>query len=101
MHIYIDTTNNKKIIIKLGEKIFSQSSKVPGGTDLLGLMVESLRKTNIKLDEIDKIEVRPGPGSFTGLRTGFSVANTLAWSLKIPVNKKQLDKGEVPEIVYE
>lgn len=101
MNLSIDTTNNKKIIIKLGEKTFSQSSKVPGGTDLLSLIIESLKKSKLSFDEIEAIEINPGPGSFAGLRTGFSVVNALGWSLKIPVNQKRLDKGEVPEVVYE
>lgn len=36
-----------------------------------------------------------------GLRVGVSVANDLGWSLGIPVNGKDLEKGEVVEIEYE
>lgn len=101
MKLYIDTTNNKRIMVKLGRKNFSQTSITPGGTDLLALLVQALKKSKLSFDKIEAIEINPGPGSFTGLRTGFSVVNALGWSLKIPVNQKRLDKGEVPEVTYE
>lgn len=37
------------------------------------------------LNNIDGIVVYKGPGSFTGLRIGVSVANTLADSLEVPI----------------
>lgn len=38
-----------------------------------------------KLNNIQGIIVFKGPGSFTGLRIGITVANALAYGLKIPV----------------
>lgn len=38
-----------------------------------------------KLDDLGGIIVFEGPGSFTGLRIGISIANALAYSLKVPV----------------
>ncbi|WP_456272658.1 tRNA (adenosine(37)-N6)-threonylcarbamoyltransferase complex dimerization subunit type 1 TsaB [Bacillus sp. AK031] len=35
--------------------------------------------------ELDKIVVANGPGSYTGVRIGVTLAKTLAWSLGIPV----------------
>ena len=35
--------------------------------------------------DIEGIVVYAGPGSFTGLRIGFSVANTLAYSMDVPI----------------
>ncbi|WP_226671308.1 tRNA (adenosine(37)-N6)-threonylcarbamoyltransferase complex dimerization subunit type 1 TsaB [Metabacillus litoralis] len=35
--------------------------------------------------ELDKIIVATGPGSYTGVRIGVSIAKTLAWSLNIPI----------------
>jgi hypothetical protein len=37
------------------------------------------------LQNLNRIAVITGPGGFMTLRTGFSIANALAWSLKIPV----------------
>lgn len=41
--------------------------------------------TKIEMSQIDGIVIFAGPGSFTGLRIGFSVANTLAYSLNVPI----------------
>ncbi|WP_335872635.1 tRNA (adenosine(37)-N6)-threonylcarbamoyltransferase complex dimerization subunit type 1 TsaB [Bacillus sp. 2205SS5-2] len=35
--------------------------------------------------ELEKIVVAKGPGSYTGVRIGVTIAKTLAWSLKIPI----------------
>lgn len=35
--------------------------------------------------ELDKIVVAEGPGSYTGVRIGVTVAKTLAWTLNIPL----------------
>ena len=42
-------------------------------------------------DELEGIEVETGPGSFTGLRVGVSVANALGFALGIPVNGKKVE----------
>ena len=46
---------------------------------------EILNKSSIDLKDIGGIVVYQGPGSFTGLRIGLSVANALAYALQIPV----------------
>jgi tRNA threonylcarbamoyladenosine biosynthesis protein TsaB len=46
---------------------------------------ELLDSKDLKLSDLGGIVVFQGPGSFTGLRIGISVANTLAYSLNIPV----------------
>jgi tRNA threonylcarbamoyladenosine biosynthesis protein TsaB len=40
---------------------------------------------DISLAELDGIVVFKGPGSFTGLRIGMSLANTLAYAQNIPI----------------
>lgn len=42
-------------------------------------------KNQKSLDSLDGIVIYEGPGSFTGLRIGMSVANALSYSLAIPV----------------
>jgi tRNA A37 threonylcarbamoyladenosine modification protein TsaB len=46
-------------------------------------------KLSISLEDIQGITVFRGPGSFTGLRIGMSVANALAYSLNIPIVARQ------------
>lgn len=53
--------------------------------ELLPKIDKLLKKNRIKLFDLNVIAVYQGPGSFTGLRVGISVANALAWGLDIPV----------------
>jgi tRNA threonylcarbamoyladenosine biosynthesis protein TsaB len=46
---------------------------------------EILNKSSKSLKDIDGLVIFKGPGSFTGLRIGFSAANTLAYSLQRPI----------------
>ena len=46
---------------------------------------ELLKSQSKQLKDISGIVVFEGPGSFTGLRIGISIANALAYSLDIPI----------------
>ena len=50
-----------------------------------------LSRNNLTLADIGGVVVYEGPGSFTGLRIGMSVANALAYSLNVPI---AADSGE-------
>jgi tRNA threonylcarbamoyladenosine biosynthesis protein TsaB len=52
---------------------------------LAQLIQNGLKLTNIKAKELGCIVISAGPGSFTGLRIGYSVAKGLAHSLQIPI----------------
>ena len=52
---------------------------------LLGYLEDQLRKNDKSWDNISGIGVFQGPGSFTGLRIGMTVLNTLADAKKIPI----------------
>nr|MDD2807104.1 tRNA (adenosine(37)-N6)-threonylcarbamoyltransferase complex dimerization subunit type 1 TsaB [Patescibacteria group bacterium] len=84
---------------------------------LLALIDKILRNNKVKLATIKGIAVVKGPGSFTSLRIGVVVANTLAWSLKLPIlgvlvsdfeskskivkleNKIKAAQGKAPKII--
>jgi tRNA threonylcarbamoyladenosine biosynthesis protein TsaB len=44
-----------------------------------------LSDNKLTLQDLESLAIYEGPGSFTGLRIGFSVANTLAYGLGIPI----------------
>ncbi|MCC3359704.1 tRNA (adenosine(37)-N6)-threonylcarbamoyltransferase complex dimerization subunit type 1 TsaB [Bacillus sp. REN16] len=44
-----------------------------------------MKECDIKPKELDRIVVAMGPGSYTGVRIGVTIAKTLAWSLQIPL----------------
>jgi tRNA threonylcarbamoyladenosine biosynthesis protein TsaB len=50
---------------------------------------EILNQASKGLDDIEGIACYRGPGSFTGLRIGLSVANALAYAQAIPVVARQ------------
>lgn len=52
---------------------------------LLGYIQDTLGLVSAGVNDISGIIVFKGPGSFTGLRIGMTVANTLADSLNIPI----------------
>lgn len=89
MKLYIDTSNSEKIIVGLDEKKVERESKVEKSQMLLSIIEDELNKKGKTLKDILEIEVVLGSGSFTGLRVGTSVANSLAWALKIPINGKR------------
>lgn len=57
----------------------SQSEKLLATLDLL------LREVKIDLEDLNRVAVSTGPGSFTGLRIGISTAKGLAHGLNLPV----------------
>ncbi|MGD6969290.1 tRNA (adenosine(37)-N6)-threonylcarbamoyltransferase complex dimerization subunit type 1 TsaB [Rossellomorea vietnamensis] len=44
-----------------------------------------MKECGIAPADLDKIVVANGPGSYTGVRIGVTIAKTMAWSLNIPV----------------
>lgn len=100
MKLYIDTSDSEVVIIKLDDKKFETAAREKKSQKLLPFIVETFEKEGKKIEDITEIEVNTGPGSFTGLRVGVSVANALGWALNVPVNGKSLQKGEMVDISY-
>ena|SRR5579859_6694986 len=97
--LIIDTTNNKEVIVGLligGKKI---TQKQPLDTRraqvVLPMLERMLKEHNLSLKDLTAVQVNPGPGSFTGIRVGLSIANTLGFLLQIPVNGKKIGETEV------
>ena len=49
------------------------------------MIKEILDKNNITAKDLKQIEVINGPGSFTGVRIGVTIAKTLSYTLNIPI----------------
>lgn len=100
--IHIDTSSNKEVIVGLNvdgkEDIRKQIPDHRKGQVVLPMIENLLEGHNIDVKDITAIEVNPGPGSFTGLRVGITIANTLGFLLKVPVNGKKV--GEQIEAIY-
>lgn len=95
MILYINTQDQKRVTVSLKDKdriarSFTEENEY-GSQVLLSLIMELLESENCKMEDLVKIEVETGPGSFTGVRVGISVANALGFSLGIPVNNKKIE----------
>lgn len=101
MKLFIDTSNSEKVVVAFDDKRFTADAREEKSQRLLPFIDELLKKEDKKLTDIKEIEVNTGPGSFTGLRVGVSVANVLGWALGVTVNGKDLRKGETIDIKYE
>lgn len=87
--LYIDTSSNYLYSGIVSENSILREIKREYQKDLskeaLPKIIELFEKTNLTPKDIDKIIVVTGPGSFTGIRIGVTIAKTIAWSLNIPI----------------
>lgn len=90
--VFIDTTkreNRRVILYKDAEELDSSA----GSIDIVSEIQKLLDKHKLSVREIDEFEANPGPGSFTGIKVGVTIANTLNWAL----GKKKLSELQQPE----
>ena len=97
--IKLDTTNRHEQTISLyeGDKLIEE---VKGMLDLVVVIKNLLEKHNLDILDISEFSANPGPGSFTGIRKGITVANILNWAQKDSINKKEVQPhyGSEPTI---
>lgn len=111
-YLYIDTSSSflysgivedDKLIATVTEQMDNDLSRIT-----LKKISEMFEQTNLKPNDIDKIIVVNGPGSFTGIRVGITIAKTYAWglnkdittitSLEAMANSVETEKIKVPLI---
>lgn len=100
MKLYIDTADREKVIVGIDNERFETTAHEKASQELLPFIHEILKKNGKTVKDITEIEVNTGPGSFTGLRVGLAVADTLGWILKVPVNGVDISKTGSVEIKY-
>lgn len=95
MILQINTKDQKVITVSLkkdGKIVKSLSEENEYGSQvLLPLIGKILRGGKLDFAALQAIEMETGPGSFTGIRVGVSVANALGFALEIPVNGKKIE----------
>ena len=89
MYLIINTARQNEMLVALAlnHKIWSKKLPVDfnEAEKLLPLIDELVKKSKSHLPDLKAIFVITGPGPFTSLRIGITVANTLAYTLNIPV----------------
>ena len=70
-----------------GEKLFQkESTEGLNHSEYLTVFIEEIfQENNLKMNDLDAVAVSKGPGSYTGLRIGVSVAKGLCYALDIPL----------------
>lgn len=97
----IDTSDSQLTIVKLiiGKRVIEKKIRITRSFQsqvLLPLIEKMLVNNKVNLSDLTEIRVNHGPGSYTGLRVGVSIANILGWGLGIKVNSK-FDNVTVPK----
>lgn len=87
--LYIDTSSSYLYAGIAEDNNLLAEAKKEFGTSLseeaLPEIVSLFTKTQLSAKDIDKIIVVNGPGSFTGIRIGITIAKVFAWSLNVPI----------------
>lgn len=87
--LLLDTSNSfiNIYIVENNNILVSKSIKVD--KDMSNIIIPSIKEIfdnlSFELNNVDKLFVTIGPGSFTGVRIGITVAKTISYSLNIPL----------------
>ena len=82
MKMFLDTSTDT-VILKLDNKEYQKTLGHDMAEKLLGFIHEKLQENEKDFQDITEIEFNSGPGSFTGLRIGAAVVNTLIHELHL------------------
>ena len=94
MKMYLDTSS-PVTILRLNDKEYRWESGRDLAEKLLGFLREKLEENGGDFKDITEITFMSGPGSFTGLRIGAAVVNTLAHELKVPLYNHRGEKCKI------
>lgn len=86
-YLFIDTSNSLIIGVVKDYKLtyfINEDTKETSGK-VMPYLDEALTKSNLDIKDINKIFVVNGPGSFTGIRVGVTIAKIISYCLNIPI----------------
>lgn len=94
MYLCIDTISSAAGITLVGSKFatFLPLDPMNSSAGIIPTIDQALKKSKAELTHLKGVFVIKGPGSFTGLRVGLSVANQFAHQLKIPITGLRTDE---------
>lgn len=87
MFLCIDTISTAAGITVVGKNsaTYLPLDPMASSEGIIPTIDKALKKAKAKLPDLEGVFVIKGPGSFTGLRVGLSVANQFAHQLKLPI----------------
>lgn len=95
--LFIDTTSKNLIVAVLDNStllsFFNEKIDKDMSVKTLPIIKSLLDENNLKPNDIDTIYAVNGPGSFTGIRVGLTIAKTYAWGLKkkvVPISSLEV-----------
>ncbi len=110
MYLCLDTISSAAGITLTSHDSTKPTSYLPldpqnSSEGIIPTIDEALKQANSTLADLNGVFVIKGPGSFTGLRVGLSVANQFAHQLKIPIiglrtDEWWLKRTNKPDITY-
>lgn len=88
-YLFVDTCADELIISIIDDMEMVYCYKEKNDTELsnkvMPIIKEAFTKTNLNIRDINKIFIVTGPGSFTGIRVGVTIAKTIGLCLNIPL----------------
>ena len=84
--LFIDTSSFNVTISYIEDNvikfIFNDEIRDDMSSKIMPIIRDGSIESSIELSDLDRIIVCNGPGSFTGIRIGVTIAKTIAWALK-------------------
>jgi len=106
--LFIDTANKKAALAIISDDRLIKEIKFTSNNDLSSIIFNKIDKlfvdSNIDVNQIERIYIGIGPGSFTGTRIGLTIAKVFAFTRKIeivPISSLEIiaSKGNEPFII--
>lgn len=95
--IVIDATDrfNKSVSLLKDDQLIDAKA---GDIDIVSVIKDLLEEHRLVLGDIECLEANAGPGSFTGIKVGVTIANVLNWALEKNCPVIEPEYGRAPNI---